>query len=83
MEPILGIVLAFSQDMKQARLCLLGFLLLHGYRGESLFTGLEMLRHLVFRKLSLTKGANASGYRSTSGLGSQLFPPPTSLMLSY
>jgi len=51
--------------------------------GESLFTGLEMLRHLVLRKLSLTKGANAFGYRSTSGLGFHLFPPPTSLTLSY
>jgi hypothetical protein len=45
--------------MKQACFRLPGFPLLSSNSGESLFTGLEMLRHLIFRELSFAKFARS------------------------
>jgi hypothetical protein len=64
--------------MEQAGFCLLGWLLLPG---AARCTGPEVLRHLIFGKLNVAKGAGSFGQGSMRMVHFHLSPLPTVLQI--
>ena len=82
MEPVVWVISPLSQEMKPADCCLLGWRLVRAERGEALFTGLEVLCHLILGKLSSAKGAGSLGEWPLRGLRFHLSLLPLALQLA-